>query len=50
MADQMHVIYSDTFKGAGLLAGGPINSMSSGWDDAVITADDPAPLIAEKSI
>ena len=50
MADQMHVIYSDTFKGAAMLAGGPINSMLSGWDDAIMTADDPASLVAEKSI
>jgi poly(3-hydroxybutyrate) depolymerase len=27
MADQMKVIFSDTFKGAGLLAGGPYYNM-----------------------
>ena len=50
MADQMHVIYSDTFKGAAMLAGGPIGSMASSWDEAVMEADGSAATIAEKSI
>jgi hypothetical protein len=50
MADQMHVIYSDTFKGAAMLAGGPINTMGSAFDDAVIEADGAAATLAEKSI
>lgn len=39
-ADQLKVIYSETFKGAGLLAGGPYYNMNFyGLDDELGSAD-----------